>query len=54
MNTKNKTEIINMFHDLTNDLNKLNKSEKNKLKKELTKISKNKDIKFADIIVKFL
>ena len=54
MNNKSKTEIINMFHDLTTKLNKLNKNEKNKLKKELIKLSKNKDIKLADIIVKFL
>ena len=54
MNNKSKTEIINIFYDLTSKLNKLNKNEKNKLKKELTKLSKNKDIKLADIIVKFL
>lgn len=54
MNNKSKTEIINMFHDLISKLNKLNKNERKNLKKELIKLSKNKDTKFIDIIVKFL
>jgi hypothetical protein len=47
----NKTEVINMFQNLTNDLNKLNKSEKTKLKKQLIKISKNEDIKIINVII---